>query len=755
MGANLGRKQTVVTSFDKEWKPDRTYSVPHSMAGPHGSKAPSPLFIVVFDAHHMLVDAVSLDFLSFLGYTSLKQQEQQFKEFYHKSLDNLISFQEKVKVTLRDAPASVMVTDAKLVKADGSLHGGWNISLYRIVSPTIIKYAAVVCRKNVGYFPDFLSFLVDGQQNLVSGSDCIDNLDDDVRKYLQRQQKILEPGLVYRTMLEDGRHLVTFYHNESLTCCGIVSMQRELVSPVSGWRSVRTAHSFSTGRGISKSGSFLHPVVWNILERQTGVILVDANNRIMSANKQILHVLGYSMDNLRHQSIAHILATSESRELVEDIALRMEGSLPSPRTLWPVDGTEHTEWEGELRFLRADKAQLTVQCKIIRGYPSAEGFVLFVELTHQDEVTQNLQKAKSFKDDKESQLRAIIDTTADAIVTIDSKGTIRNFNRSAELIFGYSADEIIGQNISELMPQPHRINHDKYINRYLETGENKIIGIGREIQALRKNGETFPMELAISEASFKGKLYFTGIIRDISSRKAAEQALEKERQKTEDLLASILPKQIAERLKHEDNKVIADRFDDASVLFCDLVGFTNMSSKISPPELVKFLNQVYSMFDQLEDHHPVTKIKTIGDAYMVVSGVPEPFPEHHKALANFALDMVDCVRQFNMQYGQNINIRIGMNSGPLVGGVIGRKQFSYDIWGDTVNVASRMESGGVPGRIHVSEPCYEALKDTYNFEERGTIDVKGKGKMRSYFLVESKKPRTETIVTQTGDVIFS
>ena len=214
---------------------------------------------------------------------------------------------------------------------------------------------------------------------------------------------------------------------------------------------------------------------------------------------------------------------------------------------------------------------------------------------------------------------------------------------------------------------------------------------------------------------------------------AAYQTLTAERTRSEQLLLNILPKPIVERLKRE-NSTIADQFPEATVLFADIVGFTQLSSQISATELVVLLNLMFSMFDQLTEQHGAEKIKTIGDAYMVVAGLPTPRSDHAEAIANLALDMQQAVARFNIEQNQSFSIRIGINTGPVVAGVIGLKRFIYDLWGDTVNVASRMESHGLAGCIQVSEATYQCLKEQYLFEKRGVIQVKGKGAMTTYLL---------------------
>ncbi|HIK10422.1 MAG TPA: histidine kinase [Oscillatoriaceae cyanobacterium M33_DOE_052] len=218
--------------------------------------------------------------------------------------------------------------------------------------------------------------------------------------------------------------------------------------------------------------------------------------------------------------------------------------------------------------------------------------------------------------------------------------------------------------------------------------------------------------------------------------KAHECSLE--RQKVDRLLLNILPEQIADRLKHEE-QTIADSFAEVTVLFADIVGFTQLATQIPPTELVALLNEIFSRFDLLAEKYNLEKIKTIGDAYMIVSGIPIPRPDHAQAMADMALEMQQTIGQFNAETGSSFNIRIGIHTGPVVAGVIGIKKFIYDLWGDTVNIASRMESHGLPGCIQVTEATYQQLKHQYLFEKRGNIHVKGKGEMTVYLLQASIK----------------
>ena len=215
----------------------------------------------------------------------------------------------------------------------------------------------------------------------------------------------------------------------------------------------------------------------------------------------------------------------------------------------------------------------------------------------------------------------------------------------------------------------------------------------------------------------------------------AEKAMESEYQRSESLLANILPASIASRLKDPMRNIIADKYDDASILFADIAGYTKRASDTTPTELVRFLDTLYTNLDSLVDRHGLEKIKTSGDSYMVVSGVPQPRKDHVQALASLALDMAEAVADLKDPQGRAVPLRIGLASGPVVAGVVGARKFFYDVWGDAVNVASRMESTDVEGRIQVPHSVYERLKDKYVLEERGEIDIKGKGPMHTWYLV--------------------
>jgi adenylate cyclase len=248
----------------------------------------------------------------------------------------------------------------------------------------------------------------------------------------------------------------------------------------------------------------------------------------------------------------------------------------------------------------------------------------------------------------------------------------------------------------------------------------------------------------VTSAVINTVLLFTVMFYAFRQVARAEATAEREHQRSERLLENILPSGIANRLKDRSGEIIADAYAEATVLFADMGGFTARASDTAPEELVRFLNEVYTRLDSLVERHGLEKIKTTGDAYMVVSGVPAPRRDHAAELADLAIDMRNALAGLTDTKGRPVPVRIGIASGPVVAGVVGTRKFFYDVWGDTVNVASRMESTGEAGKIQVTPQTRELLIDRFELTERGVVEVRGKGLMRTWFLVGRKPTESES-----------
>ncbi len=353
----------------------------------------------------------------------------------------------------------------------------------------------------------------------------------------------------------------------------------------------------------------------------------------------------------------------------------------------------------------------------------------FQDITARVQAEQALEEQKTY-------LRLIIDSIPQQIFWKDTNlvflGCNKNWAMYAQLD---TPESVVGKTDYDLIANPELANsfriHDQQI---MESNIPEMHIIQRKLNP-DKSGKSIWLDISkLPIIDAEGKtIGILGVLDDITERKLAEEALYAEQEKSEKLLLNILPKAIADRLK-QFHGVIADSFESVTVLFADLVSFTRMSSELSPQDLVDLLNMIFSSFDTLSEAYGLEKIKTIGDAYMVAGGIPIPTENHAEAIAGMALDMVDKVTELRDLTGRPLQIRVGIHTGAVIAGVIGTQKFIYDLWGDTVNVASRMESHSEVGKIQVTEATYELLKDKFDLVERGAIEVKGKGLMQTYWL---------------------
>ena len=325
----------------------------------------------------------------------------------------------------------------------------------------------------------------------------------------------------------------------------------------------------------------------------------------------------------------------------------------------------------------------------------------------------------------EAELRALFAAMTDAVMVIDAQGCYLKIAPTNPTILQPPAEELVGKTLHEVFDREQADLFISHIWQSLNTKETVDFEYSSNLGA----GDIW-LGARISPISEDMVIWVT---RDITDRKQAELELQIAQQKSEELLLNILPEAIADRLK-QNTSAIAEQFDAVTILFADIVGFTPLSARMPPIELVSLLNQIFTSFDELAEKHGLEKIKTIGDAYMVAGGLPVPRADHVEAIAQMALDMQEAIDKFQADRGEVFQIRCGINTGPVVAGVIGTRKFIYDLWGDTVNVASRMESQGIPGRIQCTASTYKCLKDKFLFEQRGAIAVKGRGEMISYWL---------------------
>jgi adenylate cyclase len=337
------------------------------------------------------------------------------------------------------------------------------------------------------------------------------------------------------------------------------------------------------------------------------------------------------------------------------------------------------------------------------------------------------QQAETKLRASDQQVVDLLEGMTDGFFALDRQGRFTFVNgkaaeilqRSPESLLGYLIWDVIGQTISDSFNRECHKVIEQQVNICFEEFSPTL---GRWIEV-----RAFP--------AFEGVSVF---IYDITAHKTVEAALRFQQEQADQLLLNVLPRAVAERLKLGAD-TIADSFEDATILFADLVNFTDLARQSSPTQLVALLNRIFSTFDQLTERYGLEKIKTIGDAYLVVGGVPMARPDHVEAIANMALEMQQAIQQFPTPQGDRLQLSIGINTGAVVAGVIGTKKFSYDLWGDTVNVASRMQSHALAGTIQVTETTYQRLSDRYLFKERGMVSIKGRGEMKTYLLLDQKR----------------
>jgi PAS domain S-box-containing protein len=355
---------------------------------------------------------------------------------------------------------------------------------------------------------------------------------------------------------------------------------------------------------------------------------------------------------------------------------------------------------------------------------------VIVDISHQKQIEESLRQA-------EEKYRSIFEHAIEGIFQAQTDGCYINANPALASIYGYETPTAL---LTGVALDPYRLFAEpKRYQEFLQQIETD--GSVASFEALvYKSDRSIIWILINAKANYDQEgnfISYEGLVQDITERKLAEQALKAEQEKSENLLLNILPREIVNQLKINNN-AIASRSENVSILFADIVDFTALSTQVSPNDLVTMLNEIFSSFDLLADQLGLEKIKTIGDAYMVVGGLPTARPDHAEAIAEMALAMQRSISNFKRGDNTTFRLRIGINTGAVVAGVIGIRKFIYDLWGDAVNIASRMESHGLAGGIQVTQATYDLLKDQYSFWHRGKIFVKGRGEMDTYMLLDKK-----------------
>lgn len=461
-----------------------------------------------------------------------------------------------------------------------------------------------------------------------------------------------------------------------------------------------------------------------LTEQASGDLMLvhDVHGQILDANQQVCTVLGYSKAELLQMNVRAI-DTLASLDQHDRIWAMMKPGQP-------------VTVEGMYRC----KSGRTLPVETRVGMRESQGQKIFLamarDVTDRKQMEEALQRA-------EENYRSIVENAVEGIFQCAPHGQFLGGNQSLAKMFGFdSIEEMLG---------PLGLNRTRrfYVDperwgSFLTVIADRGTIYNFESQVFDRDGDTFWVsENARTVFDGDGRLlYYEGTIQNITERKQAEEALVMEQEKSDRLLLNILPKAIAERLKQGEGS-LAEQYAEATILFADLVGFTPVSAQMRPIELVNLLNQIFSTFDQLAENHDLEKIKTVGDEYMAVGGLPVPKPDHVQAVAQLALDMQAAISKFTTPSGKPFQIRIGINTGSVVAGVIGIKKFAYDLWGDTVNVASRMETQGEPGKIQVTEAVYEILRQEFLLEPRGELEVKGRGMMTTYWLL-GRKPQSQS-----------
>jgi len=543
-------------------------------------------------------------------------------------------------------------------------------------------------------------------------------------KHDQYMKNYLETGM--KKMIGTQRELIACRKDGSTFPCVLGLSETEKAGMICGFIRDLTKDKAAQAAVLAKNAELQiqQNLIMSILDASfDGLFVIDEHCTIQMVNTRSCEVFGWTKEEFIGQNINMIMPPA--------IGEVHDGFMKNYLK------TGFKKMIGTLREVTARRKDgTTFPCRL--GLSETKESGMFCGFIH-DLTDEKAAEAEILA--KKRLAEKIIDAAFDSLFVINERGIIEMVNATSTTVFGWTTEEFIGQNISMIMPSDHAENHNSYLERYMKTRFKKMIGKEREVEARRKDGSTFPCMLGISEVENGGSTQYVGFIRDVTMQKSLLLA-QAEREASDSLLYNILPEHIANRLK-EDPSHIADLYSNTTILFADIVGFTDRTSMMSPHDVVVMLNDVFSRFDYLVDIYELNKVKTIGDCYMVTS-IPSDELEHDGCarVCRFALDMFKAVRAFNNtgpRHGQ-INFRIGIATGQVVAGVVGTKRFLFDMWGDAVNVAARMEQSGLAGQIQVSKEVVEKAGSEFTFELRGTLNIKGKGPMEVFILKSAQEP---------------
>ncbi|MEM6423563.1 MAG: PAS domain S-box protein [Cyanobacteria bacterium P01_D01_bin.128] len=498
-----------------------------------------------------------------------------------------------------------------------------------------------------------------------------------------------------------------------------------IVSPMPDGRVIWVARDITERRrsdlALQKAEEKYRSIFENAAE---GIFQAMPSGRYVSANPALAKMLGYN-------SPEQLLAQTQALESLYASAGRYQ-------QLQEMLYRDRTVTKFESRIYRADGEVIWIS-ENTRAVKDEAGQLRYYEGTVAD-ITQRKHAENALKESQRTLATLLGNLAGMAYRRLcDDDRTLVFVSQGCHELTGYQPEELIARKGVSFGRLVHPEDHD-YVGDQLAVALRDQTPFQMVYRIVTSQGaEKWVLEKGIWVYDSSGEaIAVEGFLTDITDRKQVETALQIEQEKSERLLLNVLPAPIAAELK-QNPSAVAYRFEAATVLFADIVNFTQLSSSVEPTELVDLLNKIFSKFDQLAEKHGLEKIKTIGDAYMVVGGLPNPRDDHMEAIAKMALDMRAAIAKFQRADGHNFALRIGIDSGPVVAGVIGIKKFSYDLWGDAVNVASRMESQGVGGRIQVTHRVYRQLEPYYRFKERGEIIVKGKGLMITHWLLGNRE----------------